>query len=118
MTGERGQGYRQWLAERTVSVVGLARSGVAAARLIRRLDGRVLASDAGAPESLSVEARELERLGCRLWTGGHPDAAFAGADLVVLSPGVPLALPALAPVRARGVPVIGELELGWRVMEA
>ena len=36
MTGERGQGYRQWLAERTVAVVGLARSGVAAARLIRR----------------------------------------------------------------------------------
>ena len=118
MAGERGAAYRQWLAERTTAVVGLARSGVAAARLIRRLGGRVLASDSGARESLSAEARNLEHLGCALWTGGHPDAAFAGADLVVVSPGVPLELPALEAARARGVPVIGELELGWRVMEA
>lgn len=99
-------------------MVGLARSGVAAARLIRRLGGRVLASDSGARESLSAEARDLEHLGCALWTGGHPAAAFAGADLVVVSPGVPLELPALEAARARGVPLIGELELGWRVMEA
>ncbi|MBI1727890.1 MAG: UDP-N-acetylmuramoyl-L-alanine--D-glutamate ligase [Candidatus Rokubacteria bacterium] len=118
MAGERGAAYRQWLAERTTAVVGLARSGVAAARLIRRLGGRVLASDSGARESLSADARGLERLGCALWTGGHPDAAFAGADLVVVSPGVPIELPALEAARARGVPVIGELELGWRVMEA
>ena len=118
MAGERGAAYRQWLAERTTAVVGLARSGVAAVRLIRRLGGRVLASDSGARESLSAEARNLEHLGCALWTGGHPDAAFAGADLVVVSPGVPLELPALEAARARGVPVIGELELGWRVMEA
>ena len=118
MAGERGAAYRQWLAERTTAVVGLARSGVAAARLIRRLGGRVLASDSGARESLSAEARDLEHLGCALWTGGHPEAAFAGADLVVVSPGVPLELPALEAARARGVPVIGELELGWRVMEA
>src|SRR2546422_1132266 len=118
MTGERGQGYRQWLAERTVAVVGLARSGVAAARLIRRLGGRVLASDAGPRESLSRGAHELEQLGCRLWVGGHPDAALEGARLVVVSPGVPLELPVLEAVRGRGVPVISELELGWRVMEA
>jgi UDP-N-acetylmuramoylalanine--D-glutamate ligase len=118
MAGERGPAYREWLAGRTTAVVGLARSGVAAARLIRRLGGRVLASDSGARESLSTEARDLERLGCGLWTGGHPDAAFAGADLVVVSPGVPLDVPALEAARARGVPQIGELELGWRVMEA
>jgi UDP-N-acetylmuramoylalanine--D-glutamate ligase len=118
MAGERGPVYRQWLAGRTTAVVGLARSGVAAARLIRRLGGRVLASDSGARESLSAEARDLEHLGCGLWTDGHPDAAFAGADLVVVSPGVPLELPALEIARARGVPLIGELELGWRVMEA
>ena len=65
-TSERGPAYRRWLAGRTVSVVGLARSGVAAARLIRRVGGHVLASDAGAPASLSVEAWQLERDGCRL----------------------------------------------------
>jgi UDP-N-acetylmuramoylalanine--D-glutamate ligase len=101
-----------------VAVVGLARSGVAAARLIRRLGGRVLASDSGARESLTPEAVQLEALGCALFAGGHPDAAFAGAELVVVSPGVPLELPALEAARARGVPIIGELELGWCVMEA
>ena len=116
MAGERGLAYRQWLARRTVSVVGLARSGVAAARLIRRLGGRVLASDSGARESLSPDAIRLEQPGCELFASGHPEAAFAGAELVVVSPGVPLELPAIAAARARGVPVIGELELGWRVM--
>src|SRR5499433_565270 len=118
MTAERGPAYREWLARRTVAVVGLARSGVAAARLIRRLGGRVLASDSNAREALPPEALELERLGCGLFAGGHPEAAFAGADLVVMSPGVPLELPAVEAVRRRGVPIIGELELGWRVMEA
>lgn len=116
--GERGSTYRQSLAGKTVAVVGLAKSGVAAARLVRRLGGRVLASDSSPLEALSAEARGLEREGCALWAGGHPDAAFAGAELVVVSPGVPLELPALTAARARGVLVIGELELAWRVMEA
>jgi len=116
--GERGATYRRSLAGKTVSVVGLAKSGVAAARLIRRLGGRVLASDSSPIEALSSEARALEREGCALWTGGHPDEAFRGAELVVVSPGVPLELPALAAVRARGALIIGELELAWRVMEA
>src|SRR6266849_6049482 len=116
--GERGATYRQSLAGKTGSVVGLAKSGVAAARLIRRLGGRVLASDSSPLEALPEEARGLERLGCALWAGGHPDAAFVGADLIVVSPGVPLELPALVAMRARGVPIIGELELAWRVMEA
>jgi UDP-N-acetylmuramoylalanine--D-glutamate ligase len=116
--GERGATYRQSIAGKTVSVVGLAKSGVAAARLIRRLGGRVLASDSSPLEALPLDARGLEQLGCALWTGGHPDAAFLGAELVVVSPGVPLELPALVAMRARGVPIIGELELAWRVMEA
>ena len=116
--GERGAVYRESIAGKTVSVVGLAKSGVAAARLVRRLGGRVLASDSSPLESLSPEARGLEGEGCALWAGGHPDEAFHGADLVVVSPGVPLELPALAAARARGVLVIGELELAWRVMEA
>jgi UDP-N-acetylmuramoylalanine--D-glutamate ligase len=114
----RGPAYRQWLGGQTVSVVGLARSGIAAARLILRLGGRVLASDAGPSDRLAPEARDLEGPGCRVWTGGHPPAAFAGADLAVVSPGVPWELEPLAALRRRGVPVIGELELGFRAMES
>src|SRR5712691_3169278 len=116
--GTRGVPYRESLAGKTTAVVGLAKSGVAAARLLRRLGARVLASDSSPLESLTAEARALDREGCTLWAGGHPDAAFVGADLVVVSPGVPLEVPALASARARGVPIVGELELAWRVMEA
>jgi UDP-N-acetylmuramoylalanine--D-glutamate ligase len=113
----RGEAYRRWLRGRTVAVVGLARSGVAAARLLSALGARVLASDAAPADALSPEARALgQAAGVRLWTGGHPAEAFAGADLVVVSPGVPLEGPALT--AARGLPVLGELELAWRVMES
>lgn len=114
----RGDAYRRWLAGRTVAVVGLGRSGVAAARLVRQLGGRVLASDARPLEALSPDARALAGEGCAVWGGGHPDASFAGADLVVVSPGVPLDQPALSGLRARGVPIVGEIELAWRAMEA
>src|SRR5262245_58275035 len=115
---DRGPVYRRWLADRTVSVVGLARSGIAAARVVRRLGGRVLASDAAPASALPAEVWQLERDGCRVYAGGHPREAFDDADLVVVSPGVPSTLPALAAAAARGVPVIGELELGFMVMEA
>jgi phosphoglycerate dehydrogenase-like enzyme len=70
--GTRGVPYRESLAGKTVAVVGLAKSGVAAARLLRRLGARVLASDSGALETLTAEARALDREGYTLWTGGHP----------------------------------------------
>src|SRR5262245_25656666 len=114
---QRGLEYRRELAGKTVAVVGLAKSGIAAARLIARLGGRVLASDAAPREQWSPEARHLEQEHIAAWSG-HPDSAFAGAELVVVSPGVPLELPVLASLRARGIPVISELELAWRVMEA
>jgi len=114
----RGDAFRRWLAGRTVAVVGLARSGVAAARLAARLGARVLASDSAPRERLTADALALEREGIRVWAGGHPEAAFEGAELVVVSPGVPWALPALEAARGRGVLVIGELELAWRIMEA
>lgn len=114
----RGAAYRQWLAERTVAVVGLARSGVAACRLLRRLGAVVLASDAKPRSALVREALALEADGVRISAGGHPPDAFTGAELVVVSPGVPTDLPMLRALKDRGVPLIGELELAWRVMEA
>jgi UDP-N-acetylmuramoylalanine--D-glutamate ligase len=116
-TMERGTAYRHWLEGKTVAVIGLARSGVAAARLIERLGGRVLASDAAPREAWSPEARRLESPQIKAWSG-HPEEAFRGTELAVVSPGVPLEIPSLAALRARGVPVISELELAFRVMES
>jgi len=90
-TVTRGQAYLNSLAGRRVTVVGLAKSGVAAARLLRTAGADVTGLDAKPVAGLGREAAGLADLGVRLIGGGDDVAsAFAGADLVVVSPGVPL----------------------------
>ena len=91
-----------------VVVVGAARSGVAAAKLLVRRGATVTLSDVRAE---LPESRELEADGVALELGGHQPATLTGADLVVLSPGVPANQPAIEGARAAGVAVMGELEL-------
>jgi UDP-N-acetylmuramoylalanine--D-glutamate ligase len=114
----RGASYLETLAGRRVAVVGLARSGVAAARLLQAAGARVSASDAKPMDALGDEARGLARLGIRLVADDAAGAGVAGAELVVVSPGVPLVSAQLAPARSAGAAVIGEIELGWRALEA
>ena len=103
----RGQAYREWARGLRVTVVGLARSGVAACRLLREIGASVIATDMKPKGELSPEARDLERSGVDLRVGDHPAIAFHDRDLIVLSPGVASDLPVLQRARERGVPVIG-----------
>jgi UDP-N-acetylmuramoylalanine--D-glutamate ligase len=94
-----------------VVVVGAGRSGRAAAALLVSRGATVtLADSARAIDG----AASLESLGVRLALGPHDAALFSGADLIVVSPGVPAGQPALQSARAAGVPVIGEIELASR----
>jgi UDP-N-acetylmuramoylalanine--D-glutamate ligase len=113
----RGRAWLATLAGRRVAVVGLARSGIAAARLLHDVGARVIGLDAKPLAALGREAAALRDAGVPILSGPHA-GAFADAALVVVSPGVPLDSPQLAPARAAGLPIIGELELGWRAMEA
>jgi len=97
-----------------VVVVGLARSGIAAARFLAARGSTVVATDRKTQAELPEEALKLAELGVRLELGGHRAETLAGAGLVVVSPGVPWQAPELVAARAAGVPVIGELELGAR----
>jgi UDP-N-acetylmuramoylalanine--D-glutamate ligase len=96
------------VAGRHVAVVGGGRSGLAASRLVVRHGGRVTLVDAKAD---LAERAELESLGVTLHLGSMPDDVPVDAGLVVVSPGVPSAARPLEAARARGVRVIGELEL-------
>ena len=87
-------------------VVGLARSGLAAARMLRR-HGEVLACDRGRPEIPTGLEAELSSDGLDL---------LDRAAVVVKSPGVPADAPVIAAARKRGMPVMGELELAWRLL--
>jgi UDP-N-acetylmuramoylalanine--D-glutamate ligase len=94
-----------------VTVVGAARSGIAAAELLARRKAQVTLTEMR-PEV--TEADSLRALGVRLELGGHRSETLTNADLVVLSPGVPPDLPAVQRARESGVPIIGELELASR----
>jgi UDP-N-acetylmuramoylalanine--D-glutamate ligase len=105
------------LAGKTVVVVGLARSGVAAAEFLAGRGARVVATDSKPEGELAQEALNMREKGIRLEAGGHRTDTFRKADLVVVSPGVPWDAPDLSAARAAGVPVIGELELGYRYLK-
>jgi len=106
------------LAGKRVTVIGLARSGVAACKLLAAHGAEVRGSDARPAEALAADLADLRQRGVVLETGGHTPASFRDADLVVISPGVPTGLPLLASARERGIPVWGEVELASRLTEA
>lgn len=101
-----------------VTVVGLARSGVAACKVLAERGARVRGTDRSPRESLRGDLAGLEARGVILATGGHPPEDFLGADLIVLSPGVPTGLDILTQARSRGIPVWGEVELAYRLTAA
>jgi UDP-N-acetylmuramoylalanine--D-glutamate ligase len=97
-------------------VVGLARSGLAAARLCAREGARVTATDRRGAAELAGSLASLAGSQVRLALGGHDPADFVDAELIVASPGVPLSIPEIAAARERGVPVWGEIELAARFL--
>ena len=102
------------MAGKRVVVVGLARSGVAAADYLARQGARVVATDSKSEAELPEEVLRLTGRGVQLEAGGHRRETLTGADMVVVSPGVPWDLPELQAARSAGVEVMAELELGFR----
>ena len=95
-----------------VVVVGAGRSGVGAARLLAGRGARVTLTEMRS--DVGEEVERLREVGVDLELGGHRPETLAGADLVVLSPGVPPSLAALERARRARVPVISEIELASR----
>jgi UDP-N-acetylmuramoylalanine--D-glutamate ligase len=103
---------RAWTGRR-VAVVGLARSGAAAARLLRTAGCEVTVTEARPAEQLNGMLPELRSLGIHIETGGHTRAALDRAELVITSPGVPESSLPLTWAAARGVPVMSEIDLAF-----
>ncbi len=99
------------LAGARVTVMGLARSGVAACRLLQLAGARVTVADRKEPAELTAVLGEIDRDHVGVTVGARYESSLDEVDLVVISPGVPYRLAALEVVRRRGVKVISELEL-------
>ncbi len=94
-------------------VVGLARSGVAAALALRARGEEVLGLDAGAPPGTSA----LQEAGVEIFIDDRDGAALLDrVGAVVKSPGVPATAPVITAARERGIALLGELELAWRLL--
>ena len=100
------------LAGRRVLVVGLARSGKAAAELLVARGAQV----AGYDRDVSLDAGRLRETGVEVHLGHEEEQLLQGIDLVVTSPGVPGDAPLVAGAHARGIDVWSELELGARLL--
>lgn len=114
------------LQGKRVTVFGLNRSGVAAAKLLRRYGATVTVTDTRSAEALSAEIAALNAFlksdeTCNVYRkffDGHPAECIADADFIVVSPGVPLNIPMLREARRRGLPILGELEVAASVCPA
>jgi UDP-N-acetylmuramoylalanine--D-glutamate ligase len=95
-------------------VVGLARSGVSAARALAFRGEQVTGVDAGHP----TDTADLESAGVPYFLGEDGSDRLVHVRTVVKSPGVPQDAAVVSEARKRGIEVIGELELGWRMVEA
>ncbi len=95
-------------------VVGLGKSGAALSRFLHGRGGRVTVTDMNDAPAFK---KEMEDLGVRLELGFHDRDTFAGADTVVLSPGVPHTIEPVLAAKKQGAEVIGEIELASRFIE-
>jgi UDP-N-acetylmuramoylalanine--D-glutamate ligase len=101
-----------------VVVVGLGRSGAAAAMWLAGRGADVTVSDVRSRDDFDPDLiRRISDAGVRLEAGGHDPGTFSGSGLIVISPGVPYDIPPVAAARAAGVRVLGEMELACRFLD-
>src|SRR5215468_8680821 len=101
--------------DKNILVVGLARSGAAAAAFLVSRGAHVVVNDAK-PESELKDVEGLRAKGVQVVAGSHPRELFEKSDLIVVSPGVPLALEPFQRARSAGAPIISEVELAARFL--
>ena len=106
------------LAGQTIGVLGLARSGEAAATLALTRGARVYASDAGDTPATRAAAERIQQHGGDAEVGGHDAARLARCARIVLSPGIPPTAAILQEPMVAGVDRVGELEFAWELLGA
>lgn len=104
-------------SDKKILVVGMARSGIGAANLLTQLGADVALNDRKTEEECRDKLQALDRRVCTLYCG-HPDEFFLNRDLIVVSPGVPIEMPCFREAAARGIRIIGELELGYEILSS
>ncbi len=106
------------LRDRQIALIGMAATGLAAARALVRRGARVTAHDSKPAAALADSLPRLQELGVDCRVGADAYTGIATAALIVPSPGVPMDAPVLLDAVKRGQPVLSEIEVAWRIARA
>ncbi|MFQ6002906.1 MAG: UDP-N-acetylmuramoyl-L-alanine--D-glutamate ligase, partial [Candidatus Zixiibacteriota bacterium] len=101
-----------------VGIFGMARSGLACAKLLKSLGAQIFVTDMKPSNLLTSEIAQLSDLNIDFETGNHTSRAIANKDYLVISPGVPLDIPILKEARKRGIPIFSEIEIAFWLSDA
>ncbi len=101
---------------RTALIVGMAKSGVGAAKLLSKSGWRVIVNDRKTDIPGLTDA--LAGLAIEYRLGEDPENLFDGVELIVISPIIPMTVPFVVEAKKRGIEVISEIELGYRYAHA
>ena len=103
------------LENKRVLVVGLGRSGTAAAQILKRYQAQVSVCDRKPAGEIPTDLEKLKSSGIQVYTGEYPTVSRERYDLVVASPGIPLDIQPFHQACQEGIPIIGELELAYQL---
>jgi UDP-N-acetylmuramoylalanine--D-glutamate ligase len=101
-----------------VGIFGMARSGLACAKLLKKLGAQVFVTDMKPSDLLISEVAQLMDLNIDFETGGHTSKSITDKDYVIISPGVPLSIPILKEAQNRGIPIFSEIEVAFWLTDA
>ncbi len=107
-----------YFKDKKITIVGLARSGLACANLLDALGAKVSITDQQDSDTTRAHAAKLKSKEIKLELGRHTQDFVQGQDMLVVSPGVPYDALPLAWAREKNIPVISEIEVGWRLCPA
>ena len=105
-------------AGKYITVFGANRSGIAVSKLLHELGARILLTDTRESNLLSNDILQLEGRSLQFCLGGHNETCIENAELIVVSPGVPLDIPILLEAERKNIPIVGELEVSTTLCQA
>jgi UDP-N-acetylmuramoylalanine--D-glutamate ligase len=106
------------VTEKKVGIFGMARSGLACAKLLKKLGAQVFVTDAKPDNLLNSEIAQLAELNIDFETGGHTSKAITHKDYLIISPGIPLDIPILKEAQSLGIPIFSEIEVAFWLTDA
>ncbi|MDD2585288.1 MAG: UDP-N-acetylmuramoyl-L-alanine--D-glutamate ligase [Syntrophomonadaceae bacterium] len=105
-------------AGQRVLIIGMARSGLAAASVLNKRGAQITICDQKNLDYFTEKLNSITETEIKIIAGGYPEVHKGDFDLVVVSPGIPLDIPPIAVARKENIPIIGEVELAYLIKKA